>query len=77
MVLPSLPLHLSCPRALRRQIALLRECLRRDVGFFSPGGAYDSVWDSVKPIAGNTSSIISSTRGRWVCLHAEWLVQQQ
>ena len=21
-------------------------------GFFSPGGAYDSVWDSVKPIAG-------------------------
>ena len=30
-------------------------------GFFSPGGAYDSVWDSVKPIAGYTSSIISST----------------
>ena len=22
-------------------------------GFFSPGGAYDSVWDSVKPISGN------------------------
>ena len=55
---PSLPLQLSLPRALRRQIALtlrpnvLRGCLRRDVVwwcFFAPDGAYDSVWDSVKP----------------------------
>ena len=39
----------------RRQIALLRGCLRRDVvwwWFFPPGGAYDSIWDSVKPMAG-------------------------
>ena len=40
----------------RRQIALLRGCLRRDVvwwwWFFPPGGAYDSIWDSVKPLAG-------------------------
>ena len=34
---------------------LLRECLRRDVvwwWFCSPDGAYDSVWDSVKPMTG-------------------------
>ena len=32
----------------------LRECLRRDVvWWFTPGGAYDSVWDSVKPMTGN------------------------
>ena len=50
MVEPSLPLQLSFPRALRRQIAPLRECLRRDVVWccFTPGGAYDSVWDSVR-----------------------------
>ena len=39
-------------------------------GFFTPGGAYDSVWDSVKPMAGNASSIISSTKtslGVYVC----------
>ena len=55
MVGPSLPLQLSFPRALRRQIALLRGCLRRDScggGFFTPDGAYDSVWDSVKPMTG-------------------------
>ena len=35
---------------------VLRECLRRDVvrwWFFTPGGAYDSVWDSVRPMTGN------------------------
>ena len=34
---------------------VLRECcvaMSHGGGFFSPGGAYDSVWDSVKPIAG-------------------------
>ena len=34
---------------------VLRECLRRDVvrwWFFTPGGAYDSVWDSVRPMTG-------------------------
>ena len=39
--------------------------VRRDVVWwrsFSPDGAYDSVWDSVKPMTGNTSSIISSTQ---------------
>ena len=30
-------------------------------GFFTPGGAYDSVWVMVKPLTGNISSIISST----------------
>ena len=37
---------------------------------FTPDGAYDSVWDSVKPMTGNTSSIISSTKsslGVYVC----------
>ena len=28
---------------------------------FSPGGAYDFAWDSVKPMKGNTPSITSST----------------
>ena len=33
---------------------VLRECLRRcRVVVVSPGGAYDSVWDSVLPISGN------------------------
>ena len=35
---------------------VLRECFRRDVVwwcFFTPGGAYDSVWDCVRPITGN------------------------
>ena len=31
-------------------------------GFFTPGAAYDAVWDSVKPMTGNFSSI-SSTMG--------------
>ena len=60
---------------------VLRWCLRRDVVWwwlFHSYGTYDSVWDSVGLMTGNTRSIISSTmRGRWVCLHAEWLDQQQ
>ena len=35
---------------------VLWECLRRDVvwwWFFTPGGAYDSVWDCVRPMTGN------------------------
>ena len=35
---------------------VLLECLRRDVvwwWFFTPGGAYDSVWYSVRPMTGN------------------------
>ena len=31
-------------------------------GFLTPDGAYDSVWDIVKPVTGNSSSIISSTK---------------
>ena len=31
-------------------------------GFFTPDGAYDSVWDSVKPMTGISSSIISSPK---------------
>ena len=73
MVGPSLPLQPSLPRALRRRISLLRGCLRCDVVWwwsFSPDGAYDSVWDSVKQMTGNTSSIIASTKsslGVFVC----------
>ena len=70
MVGPSLPLQLSFPRALRRYIALLSVCVAMSCGGgFPPGGVSDSVWDSVKPMTGNTSSIISSTRVRWVCMH--------
>ena len=35
---------------------VVTSCLRRDVvwwWFFTPGGAYDSVWDSVRPMTGN------------------------
>ena len=46
-------------------------------GFCSPGGAYDSVWDSVKPMGWKIHSIISCTKRTWVCMHAELLVQQQ
>ena len=44
-------------------------------GFFTPDAAYDSVWDSVKPMTGNFS-IISSTKSLLDVLHAELLVQQ-
>ena len=39
----------------------------RLVVVFSPGGAYDSVWDSVKPIAGNTLSFLGC-----VCMLNGW-----
>ena len=42
----------------------------------SPGGAYDSVWDSVKPISGNYAINYFQYQRMWVCLHAEFLVQQ-
>ena len=29
-------------------------------GFFTPGAAYDAVWDSVKPMTENFSSIFST-----------------
>ena len=44
---------------------VLRRCLRRDVVWWwisHSYGTYDSVWDSVKPVTGITSSIISSTK---------------
>ena len=43
-------------------------------GFFTPGGAYDSVWDSVRPMTGKC---LIKPRGRWLCMHAEFLDQQQ
>ena len=45
-------------------------------GGFPPGGAYGSVWNSVKPMTGKFF-LFPVPRGCWVCLHAEWLVQQQ
>ena len=36
-----------------------------------PDGAYHSTWDRVRPISGTYTSIISSTRLCWVCLHAQ------
>ena len=64
----------------RRQIALLRGCLRRDVvwwWFFPPGGAYDSIWDSVKPLAGKfLFNYFQYHEFVGLCLHAELLVQQ-
>ena len=51
-----MPLQLSWPRTLRRQVVLLLEWLRRDVvcgGGFTRDGAYDFVWDSVRPMTGN------------------------
>ena len=46
-------------------------------GFFTPGGAYDSVWDSVRPMTGKFSSLFPVPRGRWLCMHVEFLDQQQ
>ena len=47
-------------------------------GFFPPDGAYDSVWDSVKPMTGKyIFNYFAVSRGRWVCMHAELLVPQQ
>ena len=46
-------------------------------GFFSPDGAYDSVWDGVRPLTGKYALLFPVPRGCWVCLHAEWQVQHQ
>ena len=46
-------------------------------GFFTPGGAYDSGWDSVKPKTGIVLHLFPVPRGRLVCMHAELQVQQQ
>ena len=45
-------------------------------GFCSSDGAYDSVWDRVKPMTGKFDLLFPVPRGRWVYLHAELLVQQ-
>ena len=43
-------------------------------GFFTPGGAYDSVWDSVRPMIGNTPSIPFSTLDvECVCMLNDWI----
>ena len=55
-------------------LAVLRECLRRDV-----------VWWCLRFWLGQCQAVdwkihyqlFPVPRGRWVCLHAEWLVQQQ
>ena len=83
MVEPSLPLQLSFPRALRRQIALtLRPmccggvCVAMSCGggYFTPGGVSDSVWDSVKPMTGKYFfNYFQYQEVRWVCMHAEFL----
>ena len=45
--------------------------------FCSSDGAYDSVWDRVKPMTGNFHLLFPVSRVRLVYLHAEFLVQQQ
>ena len=45
-------------------------------GGFTCDGAYDFAWDSVKPMTGKMHLLFPVPRGRWVCWHAEWLVQQ-
>ena len=78
MVGPSLPLQLSFPRALRRHIALLSVCVAMSCGGgFPPGGVSDSVWDSVKPMTGNFFFYLFPVPEFVVCMHAEFLVQQQ
>ena len=63
-----MPLLLSWLRTLRRQTALTLMCCESVCGAmscgggFTPGGAYDSVWDSVKLMTEIPSSIISSTK---------------
>ena len=56
---------------------VLRGCLRRGIVWWwmFPGGAYDSVWDSVLPMTG----IFLYFQFQWTLgvLHAEWLVPQQ
>ena len=47
-----------------------------DGGCFTPDGAYDSLWVAM-PMKESTPSIPSCTKRTLVCLHAEWLVQQQ
>ena len=72
----SLPLPLSFSRALRRQRVLRGVCVAMSCGGgFTADGTYDSVWVSVKPVTGNSSYYFQYQRC-WVCLHAEWLVQQ-
>ena len=44
-------------------------------GGFTPGGAYDSIWDSVMPMTGIFHLVPVSCFLR-VCMHAELLVQQ-
>ena len=55
------------------------KCLGRDVvwwWFYSSGVAYDSVWDSVRPMTGKyLLQLFPVPRFRWVCMHAELLVQ--
>ena len=38
-------------------------CVAMSCGGVTPGGAYDFIWDMVKPMTGNISSIISSSKG--------------
>ena len=42
-------------------------------GFFTPGGAYDSVWDSVRPLTGKYTQLFLVPRGRgYVCMLNGW-----
>ena len=42
-------------------------------GFFTPGGAYDSVWDSVRPMTGNyTFSFQFQVNAGCVCMLNYW-----
>ena len=44
-------------------------------GFVSPGGFYDSVWDSVRPMIGNTPAIPFSTLDvECVCMLNDWII---
>ena len=71
---------ISCSSLSRRQIPCCGGvCVAMSCGggFFSPGSASDSIWDSVKPMTGKLLlQLFPVFSVRWVYLHAELLVQQ-
>ena len=76
IVVTVVTLYSSSGRLLRPPCAARVFASRCRAVVFSPGGAYGSlgtVWCRFLEIS---PSIISSTKRMWVCLHAEFLVQQ-
>ena len=86
MVVPSLPLHCR-DLVLFRQIALtlrpnvLRGCLHRDVVWWWSFHSWWCLRFCLEQCEADDWKILHQLfpvpRGRWVCLHAELLVQQQ